>query len=387
MKVMTRRAFYFIILLLTVVISSSMTYGTDIVEDSQDITGIKSPLLQPNVNIGNPVQGCTSFCLNSPISCVFGTNYDFLFSPGQLFVNKRNVVKRGWETGTTGKRAEWVSKFGSLTFNSLGYQMAWGGMNEAGLVISTMTLHETKMPASDQRPPLSSTFWVQYQLDNCATVEEVIASDSNVRITSGSEHYLVCDKKGNCAVIEFLDGEMVYYTGKNLPVNVLTNNNYEESVKAWRENKLYGDSLPRFALAADELGKKYAIAGNKAAVYYAFYILSLVSRPFTVWSIVYDNQELQVYFISQRNRQIRMIDFKKLDFSSKTPVRMWDVHAPLAGDISNSLLPYSHQASLDQLKSSFHQLVPSLPDEGIEFLLKFFEDFPYAESMESNPKE
>jgi hypothetical protein len=122
-------------------------------------------------------------------------------------------------------------------------------------------------------------------------------------------------------------------------------------------------------------------------VYYAFYILSLVSRPFTIWSLVFDNQELQVYFVSQRNQQMRQIDFKKLDFSSKTPVRMLDIHAPLAGDISDKLAPYSHQASLDQLKASFHTFAPGVPDNDIEALLKRFEDFPYAGSTENNPKE
>lgn len=360
---MKKRAFCPVILFVVIVFASDMT-----------------TLSQSYANFAYPFEGCSSFCLSNPISCIFGTNCDyFSFTSGQLFVNKRNMVKRGLETGTTGKRAEWISKFGSLTFNFIGYQMAWGGMNEAGLVISTMNLPETKMPTPDERPPLNSGFWVQYQLDNHATVEEVLASDLSVRIANTEkDHYLVCDKEGHCAVIEFPDGKMVYHTGKTLPVNVLTNSTYEKSIDAWRKNKLYGDSLPRFALAADEVGKKYTFASNKATIFYAFYILSLVSRPYTIWSIVFDNQELQVYFISQRNQQMRRIDLKKLDFSSKTPVLMLDVHAPLAGDISASLLPYSHQASLDHLQKSFRVFAPGVPEEEVEALLKFFEGFPFA---------
>lgn len=75
------------------------------------------------------------------------------------------------------------------------------------------------------------------------------------------------------------------------------------------------------------------IASDSRVRITAFYILSLVSTPITVWSMVFDNQELQVYFVSQRNQQMRKIDFGKLDFSNNTPVRMLDVHAPLAGDI------------------------------------------------------
>ncbi len=369
-------------LLFISVIIPIITYGTVIAEGYQDFNEIMRPLFQSNVNIRNPIGGCSSFCLSNPISCVFGTNCDyFLFTSGQLFVNKRNMVKKTWETGTTGKHAEWTSKFGSLTFNLVGYQMASEGMNEAGLIISTMTLSETKMPTPDERPSLNSGFWVQYQLDNYATVEEVLESDTIVRITDTEKcHYLVCDKKGHCAVIEFLDGKMVYHTGQNLPVNVLTNSIYEESVQAWRENKLYGDSLPRFALAADEIGIKYKFANNNATIYYAFYILSLVSRPYTIWSIAFDNHDMQVYFISQRNQQMRRIIFEKLDFSSKTPVQMLDIHAPLAGDISNCLLPYSHQASLDHLISSFSVFGPGVPHDEIEDLLEYFEGFPFVES-------
>jgi choloylglycine hydrolase len=227
---MKKGAVYFLILILNLVLISSMTYSADIVINHQDISetsgisyDVNNQSSQSNATIENPVQGCSSFFLSNPISSVFGTNCDyFVFTSGQVFVNKRNMVKTGLETGTTGKRAEWTSKFGSLTFNFVGYQMAWGGMNEAGLIISTMYLPETKTPVPDQRPPLNAGFWVQYQLDNYATVAEVIASDSCVRIKT-TDHYLVCDKNGNCAVIEFMDRKMVYHTGRDLPVNVLTN--------------------------------------------------------------------------------------------------------------------------------------------------------------------
>jgi choloylglycine hydrolase len=261
--------------------------------------------------------------------------------------------------------------------------MAWGGMNEAGLIISTLNLpRKTKMPISDQRPQLNGPFWVQYQLDNCATVAEVIASDSRVRIAPNEQsHYLVCDKKGNCVVIEFLGGKMVYHTGGDLPVNVLTNSVYKESLEAWRTKKNQSeDSLRRFALAADELGKKHTFTDSRKMVDYAFQVLSLVSRSDTVWSIVFDNQEFQVYFISQGNQQRRWIDFKKLDFSSKTPVQMFDVFSPLAGNINNSLLPYSHQACFEQMKKAFHELVPSLSANDINSLLSTVESFPYAKS-------
>ena len=64
------------------------------------------------------------------------------------------------------------------------------------MAISTMSLDETGQPSADERPPLDSGEWVQYILDTCATVEEVIAIDSQVRILT-VDHYLVADRHGN----------------------------------------------------------------------------------------------------------------------------------------------------------------------------------------------
>ena len=70
-------------------------------------------------------QGCTSFCLDNGGHCVFGTNFDNDIHEGLLYVNKRNVSKTGWDPSTTDEYAGWTSKYGSLTFNLVGYQLVW----------------------------------------------------------------------------------------------------------------------------------------------------------------------------------------------------------------------------------------------------------------------
>jgi penicillin V acylase-like amidase (Ntn superfamily) len=149
---------------------------------------------------------CTSFCLDNDGHGVFGSNYDNEISEGLLFVNQRGVTKNGWEAGTSGKVARWTAQYGRVTFNLAGVQMAWAGMNEAGLVISTMWLGETSNPAPDERPPLVSALWAQYQLDTCGTLEDVMVNDSRVRIGDNVNHYLICDRSGACAAVEFLNG-------------------------------------------------------------------------------------------------------------------------------------------------------------------------------------
>ena len=136
------------------------------------------------------------------------------------------------------------------------------GVNQAGLVVAEMWLDGTSYPAADSRPPIGELPWMQYQLDNCATVEEVIRTDAIVRISPGSTplHFLVADRTGDAAVIEFLSGSIVVHRGDALPVRVLTNNTYDDSLANLRQYVGFGGNTPipsssgslsRFARAAD----------------------------------------------------------------------------------------------------------------------------------------
>jgi penicillin V acylase-like amidase (Ntn superfamily) len=335
--------------------------------------------------------GCTSFCLDNGDHCVFGTNFDNTIYEGILFVNQRNVVKTGWEVNTAGESASWTSKYGSLTFDLVGYQFVWAGMNETGLMISTMALGESVAPDPDERFPLAGPVWMQYQLDNYSTVGEVIASASHVRITAApprtADHYLVCDGSGACATFEFLEGKMVYHTGDTLPVAALTNSVYEDSVKAWQEGELSNNSLMRFGTAADRV-TSFEPTDSERAVTYAFETLSQVSSPtYTMWSIVFDPQNLRVYFRTKWNAEIRHIDFSQLDFSCGAPVQMLDVHAELSGDVSDAFVPYSHEVSLAHLVNVLGKFGYDAPRDELEGLLQQMESYPCAEGEAHIPRE
>jgi len=298
---------------------------------------------------------CTSFCLGNGDHCVFGTNQDNSLEIGLLFANKRHVLKTTWDPSTTGEYARWISRYGSVTVNFVGYQMAWAGMNEAGLMISTMGLPETHAPPPDERPPFETPFWMQYQLDNNSTVDQVITSDATIRLTeSALDHYLVCDRTGACATIEFLEGKMVSHTGESLPVAALTNSTYDVSVSAWEENELRPEenSLWRFATAANRVGT-FEPSSSDAAVKYAFDTLEAVSRDDTVWSLVFDPVNLRVHFRTNHNPEIRYLDFSSLDFSCRTPIRFLDVHTNVSGDISDDLVAYTHAESFKYTRRFF----------------------------------
>jgi len=303
---------------------------------------------------------CTSFCLDNGDYCIFGTNQDNTLEMGLLFVNKRHVQKTTWDPNTSGEFTHWNSRYGSVTVNFVGYQMAWAGMNEAGLMISTMSLPETHGPTPDERPPFETPFWMQYQLDNHITVDQVIASDAEIRpAESAVDHYLVCDRMGACATLEFIEGKLVYHTSESLPVKVLTNTTYDDSVSAWEESQLgrshpEDNSLWRFITAANRVGA-FEPSSSDEAVAYAFDTLAAVSRQDTVWSFVFDPANLRVYFRTNHNPRIRYLDLSTLDFSCSTPVRLLDIHADVSGNISDELVAYTHVASFAHSTNFFSQ--------------------------------
>jgi penicillin V acylase-like amidase (Ntn superfamily) len=311
-------------------------------------TELLSP--SPGGLLADPDGACTALCLNNGDHCVFGANQDNTLEIGLLFVNKRHVLRTTWDPSTSGEYARWTSRYGSVTINLVGYQMPWAGMNEAGLMISTMSMPETRGPTPDERPPFQGPFWMQYQLDTHSTVEEVIAGDAEVRLVESTvDHYLVCDRTGACATIEFLEGGLVYHTGESLPVAALTNSTYQDSVSAWEETLLQGsqpedNSLWRFAVAASRV-RAFQPSSSDEAVAYAFDTLAAVSREDTVWSFVFDPVNLRLHFRTNHNPNARYLNLSDVDFSCRTPVRLLDVHADVSGDIHDELVDYTHGAS------------------------------------------
>ncbi|MGH7456308.1 MAG: linear amide C-N hydrolase, partial [bacterium] len=147
------------------------------------------------------VQACTTFCLFDGKDLIFGRNYDFPIGYGHVVINKRGVFKSAMADAGE-QAAQWMSKHGSLTFNQFGRDNPMGGMNEAGLIVELMQLDETRYPTPDSRPALDCLEWIQYQLDNSATVNEVIQQAEKVRIRSHvGIHYLIADGKSEIASI------------------------------------------------------------------------------------------------------------------------------------------------------------------------------------------
>jgi choloylglycine hydrolase len=226
-------------------------------------------------------------------------------------------------------------------------------------VVELMWLDEAQYPPADGRGALPTLQWIQYQLDNSATVQGVLDSDRAVRISgagSAKIHFLVADANGDVATIEFLGGKMVTHRGQQLPFPVLTNDTYERSVKFARSGGAQSSSarhgsLERFARAA---GYKRNATSAADAVRNAFATLDDVAQgDHTKWSIVYDIGARRVYFRTHAARKVRWIDVTTLGFACHRPVAMLDINAPLGGDVTAMLAPYDAAVNAKLVDTSF----------------------------------
>ncbi len=304
---------------------------------------------------------CTTFFINKNGQMVFGRNYDWVTGNGMICTNQRGVSKTSPQT-KDGATISWISAYGSLTFNQYGKEFPTGGMNEKGLVVELMWLDGTTYPAPDKRPAIGVLQWVQYQLDNCSTIEEVIATDKTIRIaTEGSTplHYLIADANGNAATIEFLHGKMLVHKGGELPFPVLTNNWYSESLSTTKpasgETPAFRDnSLQRFAQACSMLKNYEKETAHKPVVDYSFEMLDKVSQgSHTKWSIVYDITNRKIYFKTLAFSEVKEIAFSAFDLSCARTSRSWNMNQPGKGVVSNLFMDFSGELNRKLVERSF----------------------------------
>ena len=331
-----------------------------------------------------PARACTNIVLRDGKKVVVGTNVDYFISEGLVFVNQRGMTRRSVGDPAV-NTAKWVARFGSVTFNLAGRDIPNLGINEAGLVIGTMLLEGTRYPEADDRASMLEDSWIQYQLDTSASVADVIASDSKVRITGQSPvHFLVADRSGAAATIEFLDGRMVAHTGDSLPVAALTNSTYEESLRSiegktfhpwlwWPWGLPWGRaSLDRFEVAAGRV-QQFQSSPDEDAVDYAFDTLRSVSQggatP-TQWTIVYEMtpERTRVYFRTRKSHEVKSIDFAGLDFGCSGSARWLDIQRKAGGDVTSRFQPYSYEKNLDLIRTNFRKIdyLADLPESVLQ---------------------
>lgn len=263
-------------------------------------------------------------------------------------------MKRSGEVGQNS--LQWTSKYGSVVVSA--YDIAsTDGMNEEGLVANLLWLAESEYAVWDQRKPgLTIAAWVQYVLDNFATVSEAVdflRKESFEIVTDnlpdGSRaatlHLSISDAGGDNAIFEYVKGKLIIHHSR--AYQVMTNSPvFDEQLaltKYW-ENIGGLAMLPGTNRAADRFVRAsfYINAIPKSediriATASVFSVIRNTSVPFgistpgqpnissTRWRTVSDHKNKIYYFESTLYPNVFWVDFKDVDFSENAPVKMLDL--------------------------------------------------------------
>ena len=293
---------------------------------------------------------CSAFYFNGE-NKIFAKNFDWGFGQGYLIKNIRGQQKYAY--GFRGNNvAGWTSKFGSITFNQNGKEFPYGGINEKGLVVEQLWLGNTEYQENNNKT-ISELEWIQYQLDNYENVDEVIKNINSLTIKPIARiHYFLADKNGVSAVIDFVNGD-VKIDRKQDKFQVITNETSEDSKKYYDFNK---DINPNSRSHFD----RYCILRNNLnvenlSISESFKKLNLVKEDEpnykSYWSIVYDINNLEFYFKSVDNSEIKKVSLKDFNFDSSS-----NTEFSLINSNKVNFQPYSSNDNLRLLTNAIEMM-------------------------------
>ena len=258
----------------------------------------------------------------------------------------------------------WTSQYGSVVVT--GYEAgSLDGVNEKGLAVHALYLPETETGTRDPSlPGLCMSMWVQYYLDQFATVAEAVEAEPYqlvmaVEPTSQKPltlHLAMNDKSGDSAILECINGELKVYHSRDYTVmtNQPTFDQQLERIKQYRgfggDKQLPGSTEPsdRFVRGAYYLKNLPKPDTEREAVASLMSVMRNVSAPFgipdpnrphistTIWRTVIDLSNGVMFYDSVMSPQVFWIDINKLDFAAGQPVRKITVvdNYDLMGEVS-----------------------------------------------------
>ena len=265
-----------------------------------------------------------------------------------IYVFPRGIERAGADKGNT---IHWKSKYGSVI--TAGYDIGTSdGMNEKGLVANLLWLPETGYPIRDQsKPGLAITAWVQYMLDNFATVDEAVAfiDENTFQVVSdlmpdGSRlatlHLSISDATGDCAIFEYTGGKLTVYHSKEYKVmtNSPTYNKQLALNEYWKSigglSFLPGTNRPsdRFARASFYINALPQTDDVRIAIASVFSVIRNTSVPYgistpefpeistTQWRTVSDSKNLLYFFESSLTPNTFWVNLRETDLSEGAPV-------------------------------------------------------------------
>lgn len=267
-----------------------------------------------------------------------------------IHIFPRGMARRGANSDNT---IRWNSRYGSIAVSGYDIGIA-DGMNERGLVANLLFLPETEYTrqGEDNRPIMGLSIWTQYILDNFATVDEAVAelSKQSFRIDApdlpggkkSKLHLSISDPSGDSAVLEYADGDLKIYHGRQY--QVLTNsplypqqlavNEYWEQIGGTVMLPGTNRSADRFARASFYVNAVTQSDDARVAMPTLLTVMhnaavpngiTTPDKPYissTQWISMGDQKNCVYYFEPIIDMQLFWVDLRRVDFSSGSGERV-----------------------------------------------------------------
>ena len=288
--------------------------------------------------------------------------------PTNIYVYPAGMHKRGHDKPGA---VEWTSRYGAVY--AVGYDGGiTEGMNEKGLVVNGLfckgTVYEND--STKDRPPMSLAMFVAWMLDLNATTPEVVASlrEHNFNIsgstfdggTVSALHWGITDAEGRCAILEFDNGEVKVYEGRDMPA--MTNDPEFPAMTAINDYWIKiggGNMLPGTVKSPDRFVRGYYFDGHVAktgdtdlGLSIIRSILMNVSVPYqytvetepnvssTQWRSFANLRDRRYYFDIVTNLGVYYVDLNRCNLRKGAPVLKFDTqkNTDIMGDITSKMV-------------------------------------------------
>ncbi|MEO9929807.1 linear amide C-N hydrolase [Rhodopirellula bahusiensis] len=194
------------------------------------------------IALAAPAESCSRILWNiNKLAVVVGRTMDWPESTEpMLTVLPRSMQRKGGLVGAEvlvkENPAKWTSKYGSLVTTMYGIGTA-DGLNEKGLAGHMLYLNAANFgPREVSQPAVHAGLWLQYLLDNAATVGEALELQKKIQVVMAEAHghktnvhLAIEDASGDSAIIEFIDGKLHVHHGAEY--RIMTNDpTYDEQL-------------------------------------------------------------------------------------------------------------------------------------------------------------
>lgn len=234
-----------------------------------------------------PAWACSLFTVyGNPEEILYGRNFDWDFSPALLLfmdppggyasVSMVDIYYLGFK----GDRAFGIKDL--PLEEQVGLMDApyipFDGMNEKGLAVGMAAVPPGDMEQDPTKETIDSLMVIRKILDRAATINEAVEIIQSYNIDMGNTpiHYLISEKSGSSALIEFSKGEIVVLPNE-YPWQIATNFLMTD---IWTSPEIhcgrYGTIEEKLVDSEGKLNPRQAMA-----------LLEEVAQPSTQWSVVY----------------------------------------------------------------------------------------------------